>query len=279
MIATARGWATVLALISVTLILISCSGESGPQPGTPAFDFGAAKNTFAAGDYVKTLDNLDRVAATENEFTPKARAWLLVLTSGMTRGYTELADRFENGARMNRTDPGSFRRNMTQYRGEAGRLALHFAQVFGDFQKSKDDTVTLAFPYPTGSANPPMTLTKIAGGMLVPPAEVEMAQRQNIERAVLLAACASVGAPEDVAKTHSVFSTPEVKVPRATFVTAMAAALFDQSQLFSRQKLDDPSKLKIFCTRAQDALKGLPESKESKELGEKIEKSLKVSKT
>jgi len=52
------------------LILISCSGDSGPQPGTPAYDWAAAKQTFAAGDYAKTLDNLDRVVATENEFTP-----------------------------------------------------------------------------------------------------------------------------------------------------------------------------------------------------------------
>src|SRR5215472_8569304 len=99
MTATVYRTATALATISANVILISCSGESGPQPGTPAFYWAAAKQTYAAGDYAKTTDNLDRVVATENEFTPKARPWLLVLTSGMARGYMELADRFESGAR------------------------------------------------------------------------------------------------------------------------------------------------------------------------------------
>ena len=273
---TAYRWAAVLAATSVNLILISCSGETGPQPGTPAFDFAAAKQTFAAGDYAKTLDNLDRVVSGDNEFAAKARPWLLVLTSGMARGYAELAERFENGARSNRTDPGSFRKNMNTYRKEAGRLSLHFAQVFGDFQKTKDDNVPLVFSYPTGSANPPVILTKIASGMIPSAADIEMAQKQNIERNVLLAACAAVGAPEDVAKTQGIFKAPDAKVARATFVTAMAAALFDESQLFSRQKLDDPEKMKIFCTRAQDALKTVPESKATKELGAKIDKTLKA---
>src|SRR5206468_12504255 len=116
-----------------TIILISCSGDSGPQPGTPGFFWAAAKQTFAVGDYQKTLDHLDKVVSSENEFTPKARPMLLVLTSGMARGYGELADRFETGARANKADPGGFRKNMNTYRGQASRLALRFAEVFGDF--------------------------------------------------------------------------------------------------------------------------------------------------
>lgn len=59
----------------------------------------------------------------------------------------------------------------------------------------------------------------------------------------------------------------------------MAAALFDQSQLFSRQKLDDPEKMKLFCMRAQEALKTVPESKTTKELNAKIDKALKPAKS
>jgi len=279
MVATAHRRVITFVAFSATLILVSCSGPAGPQPGTPAFDWAAAKETFAAGDYAKTVDNLDRVAASENEFTGKARPWLLILTSGMARGYIELGDRFENGARTNKADPSTFRKNMTMYRGEAGRAALHFAQVFGDFQKTKNDSVPLAFPYPTGSANPPLVLTKIASGIIPTAGDIETAQKQNIARGVLLAACAAVGAPDDVAKTQEIFKAPDAKVARSVFVEAMAAALFDQSQLFSRQKLDDPEKMKVFCTRAQDALKGLPESKTTKELGTKIEKALKPSKS
>ena len=277
---TARAYrmAAVLSAISVNLILISCSGDSGPQPGTPAFYWSAARETFGAGDYLKTIDNLDKIVAGENEFTARARPWLLVLTSGMSRGYGELADRFEAGARANKSDPSGFRRNTSTYRNQASRLSLRFAEVFGDFQKSKDDTVPLAFPYPTGSANPPLLLTKVASGISPTTADVEAAQKQNVVRGVLLAACAAAGAPDDPAKTQEILKAAGAKVPRAAFVTAMASALYDQSQLFSRQKLDDPEKMKILCSRAQEALKSIPESKETKELSGKIEKTLKAAK-
>ena len=56
----------------------------------------------------------------------------------------------------------------------------------------------------------------------------------------------------------------------------MAATLFDQAQLYGVQKLDDSGKLKIFCTRALDALKTVPETKQTKDLSTKITKSLKI---
>jgi hypothetical protein len=268
--------AAACAAISANLILISCSGPSGPQPGTPAFDWAAAKETYAAGDYAKTTDNLEKVIATENEFTPKARPFLLVVTAGMAHGYMELADRYETGARANRSDPIAFRRNMSACRTQANQLALHFAEYVGTFLKNKDENIALAFSFPTGSATPPVVLTKIASGIVPTQADVDGAQKQNIEHAVLLAACSAAGAPDDPAKAAEIFKAPDAKVTRAVFVTAMASALFEQSQLYDRQKLDDPEKMKIFCTRAQDALKTIPETKQTKELGTKIEKALKA---
>jgi hypothetical protein len=278
MTATALRLGAVMAAISASVTLTSCTGENGPQPGTPAFDWAAARQTAAAGDYVKTLDNLERIASGTNEYTSKARPWLLVLTSGMARASAEMADRFEVGGRANKGDT-SFRRNMNTFRGQASSLSLRFAQAFGEFQKTKDESVLLAFAYPNGSANPPMTLTRIATGVLPPPGEIDIAHKQNMERGILLATCAAAGAPDDPAKTQQTMKEADPKVPRAVFVTAMATALFDQSQLFSRQKLDDPEKMKVFCMRAQEALKTVPESKTTKELNAKIEKTLKGSKS
>ena len=252
---------------------------SSAATATSAFDWAAAKQTFTAGDYTKTLDNLDRLSSGNSDYTAKARAWLLVMTSGMARANMELADRFEAGARANKGDPTSFRRNTTAFRGQASTLALHFAQVFGEFQKTKDKTVPLAFAYPTGNTNPPLLLTRVATGIIPTAGDVATAQKQNIERCVLLAACAAAGAPDDPAKTQELLKAPDPKVPRAVFVTAMASALFDESQLYTRQKLDDPAKMKILCTRAQEALKTIPESKASKELGGKIDKTLKTAKS
>ena len=65
---------------------------------------------------------------------------------------------------------------------------------------------------------------------------------------MLLATCRAAGATNDPAKTQELLKTGEAKIPRATFVEAMAAALFDESQLYAYNKLDQPDKMKIFCS-------------------------------
>jgi hypothetical protein len=276
--AAARRATVTWVVISANLILYSCSTTTAPRPGTPAFFWGAARETYAAGDYGKTIEHLGRVTATENEFTALARPWLMVLTSGMARAHMELANNFEAGARVNRADPTSFRRQVTNHRGAASRLALQFAEEFEAFRKSAAEYVTLAFPYPSGSPGPVPLLTKVANGILPAAAELEAAQRRAIARGVLLNTCSAAGAADDPGRVQDLLKPGEAKVPRAAFFMAMASALFEQSQLFSRQKLDEPEKMKILCARAQEALKTLPPSKESKELSSKIEATLKRAK-
>jgi len=257
-------------------IVTSCSDNNSARPGTPAFYWAAANETFAAKDYVKTIEHLEKLTADENEFTARARPWLLVMTSGMSRGYMYLADSFEAGARANKNTPTEFRRRTNTYRGEANRLALEFVQTFDQFQKGKDDPVLIAVPFPTGSVAPVVQLSKASAGMVLQPAEVEPAEKRALERGVLLATCEAAGAPEDPAKTQELLKTGSLKIPRAAFVTAAAATLIDESQLYGPRKLGDREKFKIFCARALDALKTVPETKQTKELTTKINKSLKA---
>lgn len=265
------------AVLSPLLFTTSCSsGSTGPEKGTPAFYWAAAKETFAAGDYLKTLDNLDSLTASDNEFTARARAWHLVLTSGMARGYMDLADAYETGARMNKANPGEFRKQVSAYRGNAGRLALRFADSFAGFQTRKEEKIPLALGYPQGSAVPVVVLARIGNGILPQPAEVENAERAAVRRQVLLAACRAAGAPDDSARAAELLKNPDFQVDRPVFVIAMAGTMHDEAQLFGRQKLDQPEKFKIFCARAQEALKSIPESKESKDLNGKIEKTIKA---
>src|SRR3979411_2788681 len=77
----------------------SCSTDTAPKPGTPAYSWAAAKETFAANDYMKTGDHLDKVLASDNEYTARARPWRLILISGMARGYMDLADNLEYGVK------------------------------------------------------------------------------------------------------------------------------------------------------------------------------------
>ncbi len=270
-----RAMATGILILFACLLLISCSGTSGPQEGTPAFYWAAALETFNAKDYVKTIHHLENATASDNEFTARARPWLLVMTSGMARGYTDLADSFDAGAMANKGNPTAFRRQTNTYRGEANRLALEFVEVFDKFQKGKDDPVPMAFPFPSGSAAPVAVLGKAGSGIMLAPAEIESAEKRAIERAVVLAVCSAAGAPDDPAKTRELLKSGTLQVPRAAFVTTMAGTLYNESQLYGIRKMDDPQKAKIFCNRALDALKTVPETTQTKDLSSKIAKSLK----
>jgi hypothetical protein len=270
-----RGMATGILLVSC-LVLSSCSGDNAPQKGTPAFYWAAAKETFAVKDYAKTIDHLENLTATDNEFTARGRTWLLVLTSGLARGYMDLAQSFDDGSRTNKSSPTEFRRRTNTYRGEANRMALGFVEAFDKFQKGKDDPVPIAFPFPTGSAAPVVQLTKASSGMAMAATEIDSAEKRAIERGVVLAACQAAGAPDDPAKTQELLKAGSHQVPRAEFVTAMAGTLFEESKLYGSRQIANPDRVKIFCTRALDALKTVPETKQTKELVTKINKSLKT---
>jgi hypothetical protein len=254
----------------------SCSsGSTAPEKGTPAYSWAAAKETFAANDYVKTTEHLDKLLATENEYTARARPWSLILTSGIVRGYMDVADKLESGVREKKADPGGFRKYISNSRSTAGRHSLHFAETFMRFQKGKDDPVILAFTYPSGSATPVQELNKASAGMPLQASEIESAQKRAVERAILLETCRAAGAPDDTAKALDLFKSGNVQVSRAVFLTAMADSLYQQAQLYDRKKQDDPEKLKVFSNLALGALKDIPETKQTKELSAKLQKGMK----
>src|SRR6185437_3529708 len=95
MIDMAKRTTAILAVVSANLILFSCGGDNAPKPGTPAFYWAAAKETYAAGDYQKTVEHLGNIVSGQNEYVARAQPWLLVLTSGMALCYMDLAESFD----------------------------------------------------------------------------------------------------------------------------------------------------------------------------------------
>jgi len=260
------------------IVLCGCaSGPAAPEKGTPAFNWAAAKESFAAGDYLKTNDNLDRVLKVDSEFKPLAQTWGLVLSSGLAHGYMDAADSFEQGARANKASSAAFRKTVNDDRRFARGVVLQFAQRFQDFMKSgKDDPVRLAFPFPNGSSAPVGLLYKVSSGIMASPAEIEDGQKAVLQRAIILETSRATGSGDDATKARQMFSSGEAKVPRAGFVTAMAASLHDQAQLYGPMKLDEPDKMKMMCQQALDALKSVPETPRTKELSAKIDKTMKA---
>jgi hypothetical protein len=106
----------------------------------------------------------------------------------------------------------------------------------------------------------------------VPDADIEALQKAMVQRGVLLTVTRMVGAGDDSTKALEIFKAGEVKIPRATFLLGTAKSLFDESDLYTPMKLDQPDRMKLLLEQASAALQAVPESKESKELAAKIAK-------
>ncbi|MGO9261084.1 MAG: hypothetical protein ACLQU1_32965 [Bryobacteraceae bacterium] len=273
---------TRVALWSALVLAWACascsSGPRPPEPGTPAFIWGAAKETYHTGDFRKTSENLVQLIQTDNDFTARARPLAAVISAGLAQGYFDLAENYEAGARANRADPTPFRKQVSASRSLSSAAALEFAENIHAFlEKDKEPNVVLACEYPTGSMAEPAGIHKVAKGMLMQDSEKDLLETAMLQRGVVLAMSRFLGAPEDAAKTLELFKAGEPTVPRATFAYGTAKALYDLSALWGPQKLDLPNRLQMMCQEALDALHSVPETKETKALTAKIQATLKKS--
>lgn len=275
-----RNAVALMAVVVAAIMLVACSsGPSAPQKGTPAFYWLAARETFSAADYVAALDNLTKLLKTENEFVPRALPWSLILSSGMAKGYMDVAECFDRGTKARKADPAGFRKQMINQRTLANGMALQFAEFYQTFAKTgKDQAIALDFPFPTGSAAPVPEFFKIGSGIAVQPADIENAQNRSLQRSVLLATCRAVGATDDTAKAQEIFKAGKAQPAREVFLFAMGKSLYELGELYGPTKLDNPDRQKYFCTQALEALQAVPENKETKQLRPKIEMVLKKKK-
>lgn len=271
---------TLTALVAISFFSYSCaSGPAPPKAGTAAFSWQAAKENFEAGDYLKTVDHLDRVLRTENEFVPDARVWRLVMGAGLADAYRELTEQFEYGGRANKANPAPFRRKAVDYRTLSERNATLLAEFYSNYEKSQPEgDVNIVFGYPPrGSFGLPPALTKIAQGQIPAEGDIVTAQSGMLQRAVLSSVCAAVGAPKDGAKAQQLLKQPPVKAPRAAFEMAMAQALYDASTVFGPMKGSQPVRQLRLLDLATSALgKAAGDDKVIKELKQRIERDKKA---
>jgi hypothetical protein len=272
----------VSSALGFTLLAVSCStGPQPPQPGTPAFLWNAAKTTYKAGDFLKANDSLSQLSKSASDFKARSQPWSIVLSAGIAQAYMNLADSYEAGAKANRANPTPFRRQVAVYRSQAAAAALEGAETIHQFLgENKADSIALeTLGFPAGSAAEPVALQRVAKGMLLPPAEGDALAKAMVQRGVLLSATHFVGAGDDSAKAQEAFKAPDVKVAIQVFLMATAKALTDQAELYGPKRLDNPDRLKVFCNEAEEALRPVPPSKETKDLTARIDKLRKPSRT
>jgi hypothetical protein len=264
----------IFAALSM-LFLASACGPSAPEKGTPAYFWQNAQQTWAAGDYMKTLDHLDGILDSENEYTARAMPWSLLATSGLANGYAEMARQYQAGGKKNKAAPGDFFKAVGNYRSLANRLTLRFADAFGKFANVKGDQVDIAFTFPPGTTEPVGQLETVAGGNLLPASVADQAEKRSLARGIVIAMSRAAGSAEDAAKAQETIKAAQGKVPRNNFLIAMANALFDASQVYSPRESNDSEKEKILANRALEVIKPLPESFETKDLAVKVRMAMK----
>ena len=263
-------------ILAIGALSACSSGPAAPEKGSPAWLWAASNETFGHGDWLKATEHLGNLSGGSSEFAEKARPMELLVLGGMADGYIQLADAYELGARANKANPAQFRRPASEYRNQANRIALSFAEKFAKFQKaSKGDTVALEFAFPKGSTTPPLQLGRIQTGVAIPLAEATDLQDKMVARGVVMAVCDAVDAPGDPAKGAGILKSGSASQPRAKFAGGLAGDLYKFSQIYTPTKLDIPDKVKYFLTAASEAVTIAPDGKDKKELIAKIESAKK----
>ena len=277
-------WKIVLILFSA-LLISACSSTKGPAPGSPEWLWAAARDSFAAGDFEKAADHLEKIErAGNNPYLQRARAWRLVLAAGMASAYLELAQAYADGwsqARANRT---AFLRQRTEYFRQARRHAIRMLEAYGNFVKdSADKPVVLEFPFPKGSAGQVVELDRVYKGMTIADELRATAQEKMLNRGLVRSVSMVLTTEEDAAGAQNVLKSGRAEAPPAKFLLAMGSALFKLATIFDRKNLDEIDALKMFHERSQDAVKRVlelkPEAateKAAKKLRADVEKAAKA---
>jgi hypothetical protein len=268
-----------VCLIGTLVLLVGCSSQttsSGPKMGTPEFYLKAAEDTYKAGDFTKSVDNLGRVSRSESNLKERALPWNLVVTAGLAQGYMELADAYEKGSKVYGVNPTPFRKQMGLYRTMSERLALQFTEDFRLYQQVNPEAeVKLAFDFPTGSAAPIPDLNKVAQAIPLKEPDALKMESQVLRKAVVLSAARAVGAPDDPPKGSQAFQGGVATVPHNTFWLAMGRNLFELSKVFDRTRQDKPKFQAMMNELAMETVQKLPQDKETKSLAGKIQDTIK----
>lgn len=268
---------TSSVLLAVLILGVSAcsSGPPSPKPGSPAFFWAVARESYRTGDLVKTNSTLLELAKGQSEFAARAGTWHLILSAGLSQGYSELADAYDAGARTNLTSPLRFRNEACALRSLAANTALEFTQAVHDLADNPAAKLPLSFAYPSGSASEPEGIARVSSGIWLSDADRESVQNAMLQRGVLLAVWRAVGNPDSPSRAVAVFQSAPVQIPRDALLFQMAGLLYEESDLFGPHRMDRPNRRLLMCSEALRALRSLPLDEGSKTLAAEIQDTVK----
>ncbi len=230
----------------VALFLAGCAENKGPEPpkpGTPAFKWNSAKESYKKGEYIKTSSVLVELGEKKGEFTEQARPWAMVMTGGMANAYMELADKFAEGTKKTRGDAVPFRRYNNEYKGKASASAMQFIELArGYVAESKAADAKFVFEMPEATFTEPGQYKKITTGLLVPAAEIVGVEQEVVRREIANQASIALGSPKDAAKARASYKDGTATAAGQAFLFMTAKQLWNIGEMFGQKKLNQPAR-------------------------------------
>lgn len=268
---------SALAVAVAPLVgLVSCSSsEQGPppvKPGSPAFYWHSAEESYKKGDFAKVVDQLGNITSGDTEYRNRARVWLMAISAGLARADMEWADVMEKGGKAARTGQLEFRKQTSQARSAANQHALRLVELSHQYKATvKDAEIPFGYGLPSVSADKPPEFERTAKGISLNAAETEKGRAAMEQRGVVLAMARFAGAGEDLKRAADLLAKEDLKLPRDKFVLTLAGELTEVTDLYLPKKLDQSGRAHLFCKEAKEALDQVAPSKESKELAKRID--------
>ncbi len=262
----------VLVLAVVSTLAAGCgSGPPPIKPGSPAFFWAVARESYRTGDMLKAQSTLRELSQGDNEFAARARILHLVVSAGVMKGLGDLANAYQSGSEVT---PTGFRSQAANLRGMAASAAMEFTQAVFEAQAAHMTLTALSFGFPPGNTAPPIELEKISCGTQLSDAERETLERAMLERGVVLALTRALGETDSM-KAKARFQGAEAPVEKNTFLFGMAKLLYEGSDLFCSKRMGRPERQAVMCKEALETVKALPETEETRALAAEIQSAMK----
>jgi hypothetical protein len=249
--------ATIAAMVLGLFSLSSCSSLSQqPASDAAAVRWQETGQVFAQGDIDETLRLADLQLSAPEPYRTKAAALKMLILAGKSAGYFELAEAHQLGAQENPGNVAAFHRATSTYRSRSRVASLALAQMVSDAGKyfGSVDSIPLDISLPAGSSTPSPIVASIKTGRMAQDSQAQAVEDYTIRRAVVLAICEAWGVDLDGDAAGGQLRADHRGIPKPRLLATVGKALYEQAELFARERLDDRDKRALLLDLSAELL-------------------------
>jgi hypothetical protein len=240
-----------LSVSSIVIALTACT------PAPEGYEYWKQVNReYESGDYIDTLNYLNDLLRTENDYTARAAAWKVVILGGMTRSSVEIEEACNKGiSRVAAWNSGPYKNCVEQFRWKARTRTLDLIDALSEFEAKAGagGDVLLDFPLPNASFGRNSMIGRTRAGAMPVEKAFEPAAARVVDRHIYLQVRDFVGTDDDAA-VKSMFEALPVSVQKEAVLVGVAKTLLVAAAVFGKDRLDDTAKRSATLKRARECL-------------------------